>query len=88
LSVSSWIGKEQFIAFEENVVTTITVNAPDISCANCVAHVEKDVSALAGVLSVMADVASKDVTITFNEAILSRAQIAEAMDEAGYPITR
>jgi copper chaperone len=69
-------------------VTTITVNAPDISCANCVAHIEKDMSALAGVSSVSADIASKDVTITFDETTLSRAQIAEAMDEAGYPITR
>jgi len=67
-------------------MTTITVNAPDISCANCKAHVEKDISALAGVSAVNADVASKDVVITFDEATLSRVQIAEAMDEAGYPI--
>jgi copper ion binding protein len=68
-------------------MTTITVNAPDISCANCVAHVEKDISALQGVSSVKADVASKDVTITFDESSLSREQIADAMDDAGYPIS-
>jgi copper chaperone len=68
-------------------VTTVTVKAPDISCGNCVAHIEKDISALAGVESVKAEVDSKLVTITFDEAALSQAQIAEAMDEAGYPIT-
>ena len=68
-------------------MTTITVNAPDISCGNCVAHIEKDLSALAGVASVTADVASKNVTIAFDESKVSKAQIAEAMDDAGYPIT-
>lgn len=67
-------------------MTTITVKAPDISCGNCVAHVEKDISALEGVSAVKAEVDSKLVTITYDEARLSRDQIAEAMDEAGYPI--
>jgi copper ion binding protein len=71
---------------KESDVTTITVKAPDISCGNCVAHVEKDVSALAGVQAVKAEVDTKLVTITFDDAKLSREQIAEAMDEAGYPI--
>jgi len=51
-----------------------------------VAHVENDVSALEGVQSVKAEVDSKLVTITFDDAKLSQEQIAEAMDEAGYPI--
>ena len=67
-------------------MTTITVKAPDISCGNCVAHVEKDIRALEGVSAVKAEVDSKLVTITYDEARLSRDQIAEAMDEAGYPI--
>lgn len=67
-------------------MTTITVKAPDISCGNCVAHIEKDISALAGVQSVKGAVDTKLVTIVFDEAVLNQAQIAEAMDEAGYPI--
>ena len=67
-------------------MTTITVHAPDISCGNCVAHVEKDIKALPGVQSVKGEVESKNVTIVFDEATLSREQIADAMDEAGYPI--
>jgi copper chaperone len=67
-------------------MTTITVTAPDISCGNCVAHIEKDLSALEGVQSVKADETSKLVTISYDEAKLNSEQIAEAMDEAGYPI--
>ena len=67
-------------------MTTMTVTAPDISCGNCVAHIEKDVSALAGVSAVTGEVDTKQVTITFDERTVSRELIAEAMDEAGYPI--
>jgi copper ion binding protein len=73
-------------AAKEFVLTTMTVTAPDISCGNCVAHIEKDVCALAGVSGVKGDVDTKQVTITFDESKISRAQIAETMDEAGYPI--
>ena len=67
-------------------MTTMTVTAPDISCGNCVAHIEKDVSALAGVAAVKGEVDTRQVTITFDESKVSREQIAETMDEAGYPI--
>jgi copper chaperone CopZ len=56
-------------------MTTITVTAPDISCGNCVAHIEKDISVLAGVASVKADESSKQVTITYDETTLNREQI-------------
>ena len=67
-------------------MTTIHVTVPDISCGNCVAHIEKDIGALSGVASVNADETTKNVTIEFDESRVSLAQIAVAMDEAGYPI--
>jgi copper ion binding protein len=67
-------------------MTTLTVTAPDISCGKCVAHIEKDISALPGVQAVEASAETKQVTISFDENQLSREQIAEAMDDAGYPI--
>jgi copper chaperone CopZ len=67
-------------------MTTITVTAPDISCGGCVSHIQKDVNTLEGVLSVTGDIATKQVTITFDESKVSREQIAATMDEAGYPI--
>lgn len=63
-------------------MATITVIAPGISCRNCVAHIEKDISALAGGASVKADESSKRVTISYEEVQLSRDQISEA----GHPI--
>jgi copper chaperone len=66
-------------------MTTVTMKAPDISCGNCVAHIEKDISELEGVESVKAEVDSKLVQVRYDETKLSQEQIAEAMDEAGYP---
>jgi copper chaperone CopZ len=60
-------------------MTTITVTAPDISCGGCVSHIQKDVNTLEGVLSVTGDIATKQVTITFDESKVSREQIAATM---------
>ena len=66
-------------------MTTVTMKAPDISCGNCVAHIEKDISELDGVESVKAEVDSKLVLVRYDETKLSQEKIAEAMNEAGYP---
>ena len=64
----------------------VTVTAPDISCAHCVATVKDAVGALPGVVSVEADPSTKRVEIDFDPGQVSLSQIAAALDEAGYPI--
>jgi copper ion binding protein len=64
----------------------VTVTAPDISCAHCVATVKEAVGALPGVASVEADLSSKRVEIDYDPGRVSLAQIAAALDEAGYPV--
>jgi copper chaperone len=75
---------------EENqlasMVEHVRVTAPDISCAHCVATVKEAVAALPGVASVEADPATKQVEIDFDPGRVSLAQIAAALDEAGYPV--
>ena len=66
----------------------VTVTAPDISCAHCVATVKEAVGALPGVASVEADLSSKRVEIDFDPGRVSLAQIAAALDEAGYPVAQ
>ncbi len=64
----------------------VTVTAPDISCAHCVATVKEAVGSLPGVASVEADPDSKRVEIAFDPGRVSVTQIAAALDEAGYPV--
>ncbi len=66
----------------------ITLTAPDISCAHCVMTIKEDVGALAGVASVEANEATKQVEISFDPNRVSVAQIEAAMDEAGYPVAK
>ena len=66
----------------------ITLTAPGISCAHCVMTIKEDVGALAGVASVEANEATKEVDVRFDPSRVSVAQIEAAMDEAGYPVAK
>lgn len=65
---------------------SVTLVAPDISCAHCVSTIEEEIGGLTGVRSVTADVATKHVTIIYDEGAISQAKIEAAMDDAGYPV--
>ena len=66
----------------------ITLTAPDISCAHCVATVQKTVGELTGVSFVQADVDTKQVVVRFNPEQVSQGKIEAAMDEEGYPVAK
>ena len=59
-----------------------------MSCGHCVAAIEKEVGALAGVETVTADLPTKQVTIAFDPARVSVPQLEETLDEAGYPVAK
>lgn len=69
-------------------VEQITVTTPDMSCGHCVAAIEGDLSALAGVSSVKADLPTKQVVITFDPSVVNVPQIESTLDEAGYPVAK
>lgn len=66
----------------------IVVTTPDMSCGHCVASIESEVSALAGVESVKADLPTKQVTIAFDPTRVTVPQIEATLDEAGYPVAK
>ena len=65
-----------------------TLTAPDISCSHCVATIQKAVGGLAGVSKVVANEQTKQVQVEFNPQRVSLAQIAETMDDEGYPVQK
>lgn len=65
---------------------TITLTAPDISCAHCKMTIEREVGGMAGVDGCQVDVDSRQVRVTFNPSQTSPAQIAQRLDEEGYPV--
>lgn len=71
-----------------SAVEQIVVTTPDMSCGHCVASIEREVGALAGVESVKANLPTKQVTIAFDPARVTVPQIEATLDDAGYPVAR
>ncbi|AUG80679.1 copper-binding protein [Kitasatospora sp. MMS16-BH015] len=56
-----------------------------MTCGHCVSSVTAEVSKLAGVTKVAVDLATGQVTVD-SAAALDRAEVAAAVDEAGYEL--
>lgn len=69
-------------------MTTTTYSVTGMTCSHCVASVTEELSALDGVTDVVVDLAAggtSAVTVT-SDAPLDTAQVAAAVDEAGYAL--
>jgi copper chaperone len=65
-------------------MTSKTVNVPNISCGHCVMTIEREVGELAGVSSVKAEQATRNVTVSWDPAATSWDAIAGLMKEINY----
>lgn len=61
-----------------------TVFVPAISCGHCTRTIENELSELAGVQSVKAEIESKRVTVTWNDPT-TWERIAGVLREINYP---
>ncbi|WP_295399063.1 heavy metal translocating P-type ATPase, partial [uncultured Thiocystis sp.] len=55
-----------------------------MSCASCVARVERALQALPGVIEATVNLTTESATVTYRPATISRARIAQAIRAAGY----
>ena len=65
-------------------MTTKTFVVPNISCGHCTHTIESELADLAGVQSVKADQATKQVTVAF-DAPATWDKIVETLEEINYP---
>lgn len=65
--------------------TSRTYQVVGMTCGHCVAAVEREVGAIAGVTDVTVDLATGEVIVASTGAIADDA-MAAAIDEAGYEI--
>ena len=70
---------------KEEKAMTKTLTIEGMMCAHCVAHVEKALSALGGVISAKADLEDKCATVTL-AAPVSDQELKDAVTEAGYEV--
>jgi copper chaperone CopZ len=62
-----------------------TINVSGMTCGHCISAVTMELSLLPSVTEVEVDLESGQVTIT-SDAALEQAQLATAIDEAGYEL--
>ena len=55
-----------------------------MSCAACVAHVEKSVKKLEGVQDVQVSLLTNSMVVNYDESVLDANGISKAVDKAGY----
>ena len=67
-------------------VGTTTFQVTGMTCGHCQRAVTEEISRIPGVDSVLVDLATGDVTVTAAEPV-DRADVASAVDEAGYALT-
>ena len=65
-------------------MTTKTFSVPNINCGHCTNTIEMEVGELAGVVSVKAEVESKQVTVEWNDST-SWENIKSLLTEINFP---
>lgn len=69
------------------MATTLTYTIPNISCGHCLHTIQTEIGDLKGVLTVVGQADTKQVTITF-EPPATPAQIETALAEINYPVQK
>ncbi len=66
-------------------MTIKTIKVPKINCGHCTSTIERELGELNGIISVKADKDSKMVTVEWNEPPVTWNQIADLLNEIGFP---
>ncbi len=64
---------------------TIELTAPDISCDKCKANIESDLASYPGIEQVTVDVATRRVSIAYDQQRTSPDQLRAILNKIGYP---
>lgn len=68
-------------------MATTVLHAPDIMCGGCAASIQKAFADVDGIGGVDVDVASKHVTVTHDDALVTIDHIVIRLDHAGFTAT-
>ena len=67
-------------------MTAVTIFVPDISCDTCKNSIERALRPLAGVRAADVDVTARQVRVSYEEALITRAALDAAIEEQGYEV--
>ncbi|BCJ88363.1 copper chaperone CopZ [Effusibacillus dendaii] len=67
-------------------MSTITLNVQGMSCNHCVNSVEGALGKLVGVSSAKVDLSANQVTVSFDDTVVSVDQLKETIEDQGYDV--
>lgn len=70
----------------ENKIQTLTLPVEGMTCASCVARVEKSLARIPGIETAAVNLATEKATVKFNPSLVTAEQMAKAVEEAGYKL--
>lgn len=70
------------------MATTTSISVPEIHCDHCKASIEGALQPLDGVAAAEVDIAARSVSVIFDEAVVSRDALLEAIEAQGYEVPR
>jgi Cu+-exporting ATPase len=70
----------------ETKIQTLTLAVEGMTCASCVARVEKVLNKVDGVENTTVNLATEKATIKFNPSVATQEQLAKVVEEAGYKL--
>ncbi len=70
----------------ETKIQTLTLPVEGMTCASCVARIEKVLARVDGVEKTTVNLATEKATIQFNPSITTQEQLAKVVEEAGYKL--
>lgn len=63
-----------------------TFQVPEVSCEHCKSSIEGALQPVAGVASATVDVESKVVTVDFDDSVVGKDELVQAINDAGYEV--
>lgn len=67
-------------------MNTVTLNVQGMSCNHCVNSIEGALGKLEGVQSAKVSLADNQVTVTFEESVVSLDKVKEMIEDQGYDV--
>lgn len=71
---------------EEKRIQTVTLPVEGMTCASCVARVERTLGTVAGIAKVTVNLATEKATVQYDPDRVTTERMAEAVKEAGYAL--
>ena len=70
------------------MATTDTISVPEIHCGHCKSSIEGALQPMDGVTTAEVDVDAKTVAVTFDESVVTRDALLDAIEAQGYEVPR